>query len=321
MTVLNFAAPVQPLIAEVEERMRAQSDGYHPELYEALNQLLTAGGKRVRPTVTLLVGGMLGVDAERAITLAAAVELLHTATLVHDDLIDGAMLRRGTPTLNAQWNSAATILAGDFLFSRAASLAAEVDSIQVMQHFARALSIIVNGEIGQIFARHSISSRQSYYERIYAKTASMFELAARAPGYLADVDKKIGKALHAYGYAIGMAFQLVDDALDFSSDAETMGKPVASDLRLGLVTLPALYYMEHSPDDERVELLQRGDELPDEEVDVLVEDIRLSGGVQATMDEAETHIQDALECLQAMPEGEERQALAELAEYVVARLH
>lgn len=321
MTVLSFAAPVQPLIAEVEERMRSQSDGYHPELYAALNQLLTAGGKRVRPTVTLLVGGMLGVDQDRAITLAAAVELLHTATLVHDDLIDGSLLRRGTPTLNAQWNSAATILAGDFLFSRAASLAAEVDSIPVMKHFSRALSIIVNGEIGQIFSRHTISTRAEYYERIYAKTSSMFELAACAPGYLAKVDDEMGKALNAYGYAIGMAFQLVDDALDFSSDAETMGKPVASDLRLGLVTLPALYYMEHSPQDDRVKQLQRGDELSEDEIDALVDDIRQSGGVQATMDEADAHIQNALQCVQAMPEGEERLALVELADYVVERLH
>lgn len=321
MSTLSFAAPVQHLISQVEARMAKQAEGYNEQLYQVLTQLMGAGGKRVRPTVSLLVGGMLNVDTESTITVAAAVEMLHTATLVHDDLIDGATTRRGTATLNTQWNSSATILAGDFLFSRAASLGAEVNNIQVMQHFARALSIIVNGEINQIFSRNQVASREDYYERIYAKTASMFELAARAPGYLADVGEDTGEALMAYGYGIGVAFQLVDDALDFSSDAETMGKPVASDLRMGLMTLPSLYYQEHNPDDERLQRLQNVSRLEDAEMDALIEAIRAGGAVESTLEAADSHIQDAIDALQNLPDGPERQALIELAEYVVEREH
>ncbi len=321
MTTLSFAAPVQHLIQRVEERMAQQAEGYNDQLYQALTQLMRAGGKRVRPTVSLLVGGMLDVDTEHTITVAAAVEMLHTATLVHDDLIDGATTRRGKATLNTQWNSSATILAGDFLFSRAASLGAEVNNIQVMQHFARALSTIVNGEINQIFSRNHIASREEYYERIYAKTASMFELAARAPGYLSEVNEQRGEALMAYGYGIGVAFQLVDDALDFSSDAETMGKPVASDLRIGLMTMPSLCYQDEHPDDDRLQRLQNAETMGDAEMDALVEDIRSSGAVDYTLEAADGHIQDAIDALQGLPDGPERQALIELAEYVVERKH
>ena len=321
MSSLSFAAPVESLIARVEERMAQQAEGYNAHLYEALTQLMQAGGKRVRPTVSLLVGGMLDVETEKAVTVAAAVEMLHTATLVHDDLIDGATTRRGKATLNTQWNSSATILAGDFLFSRAASLGAEVNNIQVMQHFSRALSTIVNGEINQIFSRNQIANRDDYYERIYAKTASMFELAARAPGYLVDVSDEIGDALVAYGYGIGVAFQLVDDALDFSSDAATMGKPVASDLRIGLMTLPSLYYQEQHAGDDRLQRLQHGEHIADNEMNTLIEDIRNGRGVDYTLETAEGHIQDAIDALQGLPDGPERQALVELAEYVVERKH
>jgi geranylgeranyl pyrophosphate synthase len=321
LTILDFATPIQALIPDVEERMRSQSDGYHPELRIALDQLLASGGKRVRPTVALLVSAMLDVEQERAITLAAAVELLHTATLVHDDFIDGALLRRGSPTLNAQWNSAATVLAGDFLFSQAASLAAEVDSIDVMRMFASTLSTIVNGEIGQVFSLNGPSTRDEYYERIYAKTASMFELAARAPAYLSSAGDGLGDALITYGREIGMAFQIVDDVLDFSSDTATIGKPAANDLRQGLLTLPALHFLESHPDNEGIRLLQKDKLHDDAHIDALIEAIRHSDAIERAQAEGEEHHQKALAALEELPPSPERQALADLSEYVVARLH
>jgi geranylgeranyl pyrophosphate synthase len=320
MTMVNFAAPVQALIPQVEARMRSQSNGYHEELRLALEHLLSAGGKRVRPTVALLVSAMLGVEQSRAITLAAAVELLHTATLVHDDLIDGALLRRGNPTLNSQWNTSATILAGDFLFSQAASLGAEVDSIPVMQMFAKALSTIVNGEIGQIFGRGRPAKRADYYARIYAKTASMFELAARAPAYLVEDGEPYGEDLLVYGYEIGMAFQIVDDVLDFSSDATTVGKPVANDLRQGLVTLPVYYYAELEPEDASLRTVLAGESLAVTELDALIERMRGSEAMQLALEEAEGHSAKALATLETLPDCPERQALADLTEYVVERL-
>ncbi|MEX1071283.1 MAG: polyprenyl synthetase family protein [Anaerolineales bacterium] len=321
MATLDFQTRVQDLLPEVEERMGQQVKGYHPILQSALDHLLSSGGKRVRPTLALLTSSMLGVGHEISINLAAAVELLHTATLVHDDLIDGASLRRGTPTINAELSDAATILTGDFLFSQAAWLGSQVKSVPVMALFAKTLSTIVNGEIVQIFERNAVTNRQAYIERIYAKTASMFELAAAAPSYIVNQEDRYFEPLRAYGYGIGMAFQMVDDVLDFSSDAATMGKPVASDLRLGLVTLPTLHFLEANPNDERMQKLQNGSKLDEGAMETLVADIRASGAVQRAHVEADAQAQNALDALEQLPAGPERQALAELAEYVVARLH
>jgi geranylgeranyl pyrophosphate synthase len=321
MTMLEFHTQVQAQLPEVEERMRRVADGYHPELGHALEQLLSSGGKRVRPTVTLLVAGMLDAPHQHAVTVAAAVEMLHTATLVHDDLIDGATLRRGEPTLNALWNSAATILAGDFLFSQAAWLGSQAESVEVMQMFAKTLSIIVNGEVNQIFTRNTFPTREEYNQRIYAKTASMFELAAKAPAHLAGVFSKYGHVLNEYGYSIGMAFQVVDDVLDFSSDEGTLGKPVASDLRHGLVTLPTLLYLDLKPGDERVKALLDGKTIADGDMDALIAEIRSSGAVAQAHDEAHNYVQRAHTALAQLPAGSERDGLADLAEYVVERLH
>lgn len=321
MTSLDFAIPVQALIPQVEEKMRLQANGYREELAFALDQLIAAGGKRVRPTVALLVSAMLGVNQEQAITLASAVELLHTATLVHDDLIDDALTRRGTPTLNAQWDSSATVLAGDFLFSQAAYLAADVGSIDVMRMFAKTLSTIVNGEISQVFSLNSPANRDDYYERIYAKTASMFELAARAPAYLIADGDAYAADLLTYGNEIGMAFQIVDDVLDFSSDAEIVGKPVAHDLSQGLLTLPVFIFAEEQPDDAQIEKLFSGEALSDLESAQLVNDIQESGALSKSLEEARGHQLRAMESLQKIPAGPEKQALLDLAEYVLARLH
>ena len=320
MITLAFQTPVQELLGDVEARMRAQAEGYHPILKEALDQLLDSGGKRVRPTVVLLASSMLDVEQQLSIDLAAAVEMLHTATLVHDDLIDGSQLRRGKPTLNATWSTPATVLTGDFLFSQAAWLGAQVGSAEVMRMFASTLSTIVNGEITQIFERNSLTSREAYMNRIYAKTASMFELAARAAVVLVGEKREYGEALRSYGYGIGMAFQMVDDILDFSSDSESLGKPAASDLRLGLITLPPLYYLEAYPEDERLKQLQKGSKLPEEDLAALIADIRASDAMENAKQEARELADQAIEALERLPNTPERAALAELAEYVVERL-
>lgn len=320
MRTVDFFTPIQEKLDLVEARMRRQADGHHPDLDAALDLLLSSGGKRVRPNVVLLVGGMLGADEEYLITLASAVELLHTATLVHDDLIDGSLLRRGMPTLNAKWSPAATILTGDFIFARAAKLAAETQSIDIMHLFAKTLSVIVNGEISQMFDGKGQANRQDYYERIYAKTASMFELAATAPVYLSDADDEDLAALQRFGYEIGMAFQMVDDVFDFSSEAEEIGKPVANDLRHGLITLPALYYMENNPEDSDILSASNGGILGREKMDRLVEAIRQSDAVEQSMDEASRYVQRGIEALSAFPISPEREALEGLARYIIRRI-
>lgn len=299
--------------------MRSQSNGHHPDLGAALDHLLSSGGKRVRPAVALLAGGMLGADPGRLITLAAAIELLHTATLVHDDLIDGSLLRRGMATLNSQWSPAATVLTGDFVFARAAKLAAETDSVSVMRLFAETLATIVNGEITQMFSSRGLVSRENYYLRIYAKTASMFELATAAAALLSPVDDCVTEQLRIYGYQIGMAFQIVDDVLDFTSEQSTVGKPVASDLRQGLITLPALHYLEIYPDDQDMHALLNTGHSNDASMERLIASIRQSGAIESSMDEAGLFIDRAIKMLDGLPGSPECQALEDLAHYIIQR--
>jgi len=316
---LQFMAPVQELMPRVEERMHRQAIGHHHDLAAALQHLLSSGGKRIRPTVSLLTGMMLGAETEDLITLAASVELLHTATLVHDDLIDGALLRRGIATLNSRWTPAATVLTGDFIFAQAARLAAETNSVAVMNIFAQTLATIVNGEITQMFNSRGIANRQEYQGRIYAKTASMFELATEAAALLSPADSGKRRAVRTFGYEIGMAFQVVDDILDFTGDETTVGKPVAGDLRQGVVTLPAICYLEQNPDDPDTEFLKLGGSPSGVVINRLVESIRNSGAIELAMEEARGYVRRGLEAIEAAPEGVEKQALTSLANYIVDR--
>lgn len=299
--------------------MRSQADESHPDLRAALEHLLAAGGKRIRPTLSLLVGNMLDAPLEKLVTLGAAVELLHTATLVHDDLIDGSLLRRGMATLNARWSPPATVLTGDFLFARAAKLAAETDHLPLMKLFSETLAVIVNGELTQMFTSHGLINRENYYKRIYAKTASLFEMTSRAAAMVSPADSPATEAMRDFGYQIGMAFQIVDDILDFTGEQATVGKPLGSDLLNGLVTLPAIYYAEAHPDDPDILSLPNGGWTHTENMNRLVENIRASDSPQKAMREAEQHVDRALACLKSMPACVECDALENLAKYIVDR--
>ncbi len=299
--------------------MRAQADESHPDLRAALEHLLAAGGKRIRPTLGLLVGNMLGAPLEKLITLGAAVELLHTATLVHDDLIDGALLRRGMATLNARWSPPATVLTGDYLFARAAKLAAETDHLPLMKLFSETLAIIVNGELTQMFTSRGLINRDNYYKRIYAKTASLFEMTSRAAAMVSPASEETIESMRDFGYQIGVAFQIVDDILDFTGDQNAVGKPLGSDLLNGLVTLPAIYYAEANPTDVDVASLPNGGWTNNDNMTRLVDNIRTSDAARKAMLEAEQHVDRALTRLDAMEPCAEREALENLAKYIVDR--
>lgn len=299
--------------------MRRQADEAHPELRAALEHLLEAGGKRIRPTLVFLVGGMLSAPREKLVTLGAAVEMLHTATLVHDDLIDGSLLRRGTPTLNARWSPAATVLTGDFVFARAAKLASETNDTTLMQWFAETLAIIVNGELTQMFASRGNVSRENYYKRIFAKTASLFEMCTRAAAKVSPVDDATVESMRIFGREIGMAFQIVDDILDFTGDQNAVGKPLGSDLLQGLVTLPALYYVETHADDPDVRLLNEGGWGNRERMERLIQSIRQSDAIVRAMHEAREYVERGLEILASYPASRERASLEELVRYIIDR--
>jgi geranylgeranyl pyrophosphate synthase len=316
----SFFSLVQKDIHSVETRMQSQADGYHHDIGAALQLLLSAGGKRLRPTITLLIGQMLNAPIDRLITLASAIELLHTATLVHDDLIDGSLLRRGMPTLNSQWSPGATVLAGDFLFSCAAKLAAETESIPVIKLFAHTLTVIVNGEVTQLLSGHNCITREMYYQRIYAKTASLIETAARSAALIAPTSEATVENMRSFGYEIGMGFQIVDDILDFTGEEATLGKPVGSDLRQGLFTLPTIIFNELYPENPAIQILIDGSRsLSDEQVVQLVNDIRQSNAIKLSFNEANQFVDRGLSSLLTQPKIKERQALEELAKFIIER--
>lgn len=316
---VSFIAPVQEEVRAVETLMRSQANGYHPDLIAALELLINAGGKRIRPALTILAGKMFGARMEKLISLAAAIEMLHTATLVHDDLIDGSLLRRGMPTLNSKWSTGATVLTGDFMFSRAAKMAADTESVPVIKLFSDTLTTIVNGEIAQLLGSRCKADREGYDKRIYAKTASLFETSACSGALVSEVDPQTTEAMRRYGYEIGMAFQIIDDILDYTGDPAKVGKPVGSDLRQGIVTLPALIHADNHPDDPLVVALVEGRCLDDEQVTYLVESIRASEAIRQSHQVAIRYVEQGLASLRQIPPAPERFALEELAEYIVER--
>lgn len=315
----NIISAIQPDLAAVEELMHAQAAGQHPDLSAALDLLLNAGGKRIRPIFTLTIGRLLGAPHQDLLRLAASVELLHTATLVHDDLIDGSLLRRGMPTLNSQWSPGATVLTGDFLFACSARLAASTNSIAVMDQFAQTLTTIVNGEITQLFTSRCLASRPDYYQRIYAKTASLFESATCLPVFLTESSEEMTEGMRRFGRNLGMAFQIVDDILDFTGQQATTGKPVGEDLSQGLVTLPALIYIEAHPEDEDGRRLLAGECISEAGLNAFMAAILEGDAISKSRQEAGKYLNDALEELKRLPAGTERQLLEDVARYIVER--
>ncbi len=316
----DFYTLVQGQLTKVDALMRAQAKDYHPDLQNALDLILSSGGKRIRATLTLLAGKVLGTEEDGIITLASAIELLHTATLVHDDLIDGSLLRRGMPTLNSQWSPGATVLTGDFLFARAAKLASDTYNVEVMRIFAETLGVIVNGEIAQLFSNNFLTDRDIYFSRIYAKTASLFETACKAAALLNNCSLKVQSEIGLFGYNIGIAFQIIDDILDFTGEQGTLGKPIGSDLRLGLLTLPVLYYLDKFPSDPNaLHIKSHGCLTDSNQMNAFIHDIRTSNVIEFAHEEAKKYINEALIALANFPASGERSALEELALYIIKR--
>lgn len=319
-TLQTLLAPVQEELNQVETLLSEVEPNQHSAITKATAHLLASGGKRVRPALALMVAKAFDAPPDRAIALAAAVELLHTATLVHDDVIDGALLRRGNPTLNAMWSPSATILTGDFLFARAASLAARTEHIPVMKLFARALMTIVNGEISQLLGEASTGGiLEDYYRRINAKTATLFMVCAEAGAMLGTASDGSIEAMRRFGHMLGMAFQVVDDVFDFVSTPEQLGKPVGDDLRRGVLTLPTIHFMKANPNHKTLRALLNGNPQDDPALDSLIEEIRTSPAIEQSMDEARSFIAEGQRVIDVLPDEEIRQTLSQLASFIVER--
>lgn len=323
MSTWSFLHLVRDDLERVEALLRERFPGQHEAIGVAVDHLVGGGGKRLRPALVLLSAYLCGAELDRAIFAAAAVEMLHTATLIHDDLVDGALVRRGIETLNARWSPNVTVLTGDYVFAYAAYLAAQADSVRLMQRFAETLMVICNGEVRQMFdGRHSQVTRQEYRQRIYAKTASLIAMSAEAGPILAGTADGMTAALRAYGEHLGLAFQIVDDVLDFVADEETLGKPVGGDLQQGLVTLPLLLFLEAEP--ERATIYQALWENPSEGlVQEVAQAVAESPAIEQALAVARQHADQAKEALNGLWLGSARSAywtaLLELADFTVRR--
>lgn len=319
LKLLPFLDLIRSDLERVEAILRERPAEQHEAIGVAVDHLIGGGGKRLRPALVLLSAHLCEADVDRAVLAAAAAEMLHTATLIHDDLIDGSLVRRGTETLNARWTPGATVLTGDYVFARAAYLVSLTDNVLLMRRFAETLMVICNGEVRQMFdGRRGRSTRQEYERRIYAKTASLIALSAEAGAILAQTDDTKRKALRTYGEQVGLAFQIVDDVLDFVADEETLGKPVGSDLRQGLVTLPLLFFLEAEPDHPAVrQVLDRSSS--EDLLRQAVEAVAGSEAVGRALDVAQECAGRAKEALAVFSNGLYRRALLDLADFTVRR--
>jgi geranylgeranyl pyrophosphate synthase len=290
-----------------------------PFLRQMLGTALAGSGKMMRPAIALLAGRLGSYDLERLVPLAASVELLHTATLVHDDVIDEAAERRGEATPNALFGNAASVMLGDYMFAHAADFIAQTDNTRVVRRFAQTLMVIANGELTQDISVFEYSEDvQRYLDRITGKTASLFGTAAEGGAMVAGVPDEQVEALRLYGLRLGIAFQIVDDILDFTGDPEVMGKPAGSDLHSGTLTLPAILYMQQHPEDNPIRRAFEGVRRR-ANLDRAIREIIASGAVEESMVTARRFGDDARTALYTLPDSEVRQALDGIIDYVFER--
>jgi geranylgeranyl pyrophosphate synthase len=310
---------IQDELSLVEERLLVEEPSKQNIITDSAFHLLQAGGKRIRATICLLSAEIFNADLEKSLSLAAGVEMLHTATLVHDDIIDGSKLRRGIPTLNASHDGKLSLLIGDYFFARAANLVAETNNLDIMTQFSETLMTILNGEVNQQFSRWQVDS-QGYIDRIYAKTGAMFVLAAKSAATLAEADKDGLLAMERYGYHTGIAFQIVDDVLDFTSNHTQLGKPVGSDLREGIFTLPVLIYAKKYPNDPDLNQLLEILRADQPAIDRLITSIKASGVIDEALDEARILVSRGHLALEGIPHSRYVEALSSIGKSAVDRL-
>jgi len=319
----DMLAMVRDDLARVDDQVRMAAQVDYPLLAAVVGDIVKAGGKRLRPSLMLLIARALDHDPDLVIRAAAAAELLHTAGLVHDDLIDHATTRRGAPTLNSLFDNGTVILIGDYLFAQAARTAASTGNTRVMDIFGRILAEMTDGQLREIFKAHDADQTVEDYERrIYGKTASLFAGSAEIAGVLSEAPEEQIQAVRQYAADLGIAFQIVDDVLDIRETSETLGKPAGSDLRQGTVTLPMLYFIGNGHNPASVALLRRaisGQEVSEGEYDEAIAELRRADVLRKSLDEAIRYVERAKTALLTLPPSESRATLMALADFAVER--
>jgi octaprenyl-diphosphate synthase len=312
------AAGMNSVNAVILDRMQSEI----PLIPALAGHLISGGGKRMRPMLMVAAAELCGYQGNRHHRLAAAVEFLHTATLLHDDVVDGSDMRRGKAAANIVFGNPATVLVGDFLFTRAFELMVEDGSLKVLKIFSRASSIIAEGEVDQLTAQRRIETSEEHYLQIIgSKTAALFAAATRIPAIVAEKSEAEELALDAFGRNLGIAFQLVDDAIDYDSEASESGKDKGDDFREGKMTLPVILAYARGTAEERKfwEEAIAGFRTEDEDLAHAVTLINRHGCVDATRERARHYAQRAIDAIAGFPAGEARTAMAEAVEFAVSR--
>jgi len=311
-----LAEPMRRVDETIRDRLRSD--------VVLINQLgsyiVGGGGKRLRPRLVLMAAGAAGYTGNAHVIVAAIVEFVHTATLLHDDVVDHSSMRRGQETANTVWGNEAAVLVGDFLYSRAFEMMVEVGSMRVMEILARTTNTIAEGEVMQLLYVHDPdTTEQRYLEVIRNKTAKLFEAAAQLGGVLAGVDPAQEQALAKYGLHLGQAFQLIDDVLDYSATAEDMGKNVGDDLAEGKPTLPLILAMQRAKSTDAALIREAIEQGGAEQLERIVEIVRDTGSLNVVSEQARAEADSARAALKALPANDYVSALAELAEFAVQR--
>jgi geranylgeranyl pyrophosphate synthase len=319
---MELIPPLEPIRPEMErvERLLHETLAKVEEPISSKLRYSLDGGKRLRPALVILTGRMFASSTEPFYNLAAAVDMLHTATLIHDDLLDEAPLRRGRGTLHTIWPAGATVLAGDYLLGQAIALVAKLGHPRIFKVFGETLCTLCAGEIRRMVITRGEHSHEDYYRSIEAKTASLFAASTEMAGVLAGAEERQIAALRRFGQDLGMAFQIVDDVLDFIGDEGQLGKPAGNDFCHGLITLPVLCYLEEAEDTGPVQTVLSG-QRGQEHMQAAIEAIYSSGAIEASLAEAQAHARRSQEALAILPDNASRQMLCSLAEYVVERKH
>ncbi len=323
MELSQIYAPVQQDLAKVESQLRSVSQVDFPHLAELLSYILS-GGKGIRPALTLLSGKFYHYNLDLLLPMATALELMHTATLVHDDAIDNSLVRRGRPTINRLWGEDKAVLLGDYLFAKAGEFAAATGNLRVIRLFSQTLQILSVGELKQTFDAFNLEkTRDHYLERIASKTASLFSLATESGAILSQAPEESIEILREYGYNLGIAFQVVDDILDFTGTEKEMGKPIGSDLAQGTLTLPAMLLLESYPADNPVKELFNNPDTPEREkqkaVKQAIELVHTPSIVKQCYKVASEYCAKACSRLKLLPDSPSHQALKDLAALVISR--
>jgi len=312
-------APVQEDLTKVEDRLRLVSKVDFSHLSELLEYSLKSNGKRIRPALTLLSGKFYDYNLDYLLPMATAVEIMHTATLVHDDAIDNSLVRRGRPTINKLWGEEQAVLLGDYLFAEAGALTAGTQNLRAIKLFANTLKTISSGELNQSFNAFNLEqNRQQYFQRVAKKTAALFSMATESGAALSQAPEDSIQILVEYGYDLGIAFQIVDDILDFIGSEEEMGKPIGSDLAQGTLTLPSILILEHYPEDNPVKRLFNNKDKRDE-IKLAIELVHNSSIIQECYQIASDYCASACRNLELLPDNASRRSLTELADYITHR--